>query len=184
MVPFNPMGHACFMRCFAALALAGLTLAACGGGEKPSKGLPAAPDTITITSDFADGATLPKRYTCKGAGTKPPLTWSGVPAGARELVLVVEDPDAEHFVHWTVLGMKPAQTRVPAGATETENSFGKRGWGAACPPNGDDPHHYVFALYAVDAPLGLGADASPDEVRSALEQHALARGELVGLFAT
>jgi phosphatidylethanolamine-binding protein (PEBP) family uncharacterized protein len=40
----------------------------------------------------------------------------------------------------------------------------------------------VFALYALDAPLGLDADASADEVRDAIARHALARGTLTGRF--
>jgi phosphatidylethanolamine-binding protein (PEBP) family uncharacterized protein len=40
----------------------------------------------------------------------------------------------------------------------------------------------VFALYATDAPLGLDKDASPDEVREALAEHAVARGTLTGRF--
>jgi Raf kinase inhibitor-like YbhB/YbcL family protein len=71
---------------------------------------------------------------------------------------------------------------VPGGAVETDNSFGKRGWAGPCPPEGDEPHRYVFALYATDAELGLGADASPDEVRSRLAAHSLARGRLTARF--
>ena len=34
---------------------------------------------------------IPTQYTCNGADTSPPLTWSGLPDGTRSLVLVVED---------------------------------------------------------------------------------------------
>ena len=37
-------------------------------------------------------------------------------------------------------------------------------------------------LYAADAPLGLGKNSSPDDVRGALSDHALARGTLTGRF--
>ena len=47
---------------------------------------------------------------------------------------------------------------------------------------GDSPHHYVFALYATDAPLGLSRDASIDDVTKAAGEHAVARGELTGTF--
>ena len=71
-------------------------------------------------------------------------SWSRVPRRTREIELIVEDPDAEHFVHWTVLRIPSMQRRVgegstPRGAVETDNSFGKRGWGAPCPPRGDKP---------------------------------------------
>jgi Raf kinase inhibitor-like YbhB/YbcL family protein len=71
---------------------------------------------------------------------------------------------------------------VPDDAIETDNSFGDRGWGGPCPPDGDPPHRYVFAVYALRAPLDLDESASPDEVRAALAQQALARGVLTGRF--
>jgi hypothetical protein len=163
-------------------------LAGCGGGDKPSQELPTAPAAVRLTSPaFRDGATIPTRFTCSGAGGSPPLAIAGVPHAARELALVVEDPDAGRFVHWTVLGIAPDTTAIragaaPPGSVETENSFGDRGWGAPCPPEGDDPHRYVFALYALRSKLGLGEDASPDDVSSALAGRALARGTLTGRF--
>ena len=173
----------------ARLALvAAVLLAGCGGGAKPSAPLPAAATTLKLTSPaFANGGTLPVRFTCSGKGVSPPLAWSGVPHGARELALVVEDPDAGRFVHWTVLGIAPssrgiAEVAVPHGVVQPANSFGDHGWGAACPPKGAGPHRYVFALYALRAPLGLGEGASPDGVRSAIAKQAIARGVLTARF--
>jgi len=86
-----------------------------------------------------------------------------------------------------VLGLPPAtrgisQGALPAGAVNGRNGFGKPGWGPPCPPKGDPAHHYVFALYATDAPLGLGASASIDEVHRAIEAHAISRGTLTGTY--
>ena len=176
-----------FRRLAWLLALACL-LAGCGGGKKASAPPPAAPAQITLSSPaFAANATIPTRYTCSGAGASPPLRWSGVPSGTRELTLVVEDPDAGNFVHWIVLRIPPATKEIPAGqppagSVETKNSFGKRGWGPPCPPKGKAAHHYVFALYATRAPLGLDAGASPDDVDKALQRTALARGTLTATF--
>ena len=170
------------------LLAAAALLPGCGGGDKPSEPLPQARARVALTSPaFADGATIPERYTCSGAGESPPLAWAGVPAAAKELALLVEDPDAGRFTHWTVLAIPPSDHGAPAGrpprgGVEAENSFGKDGWGGPCPPGGDDPHRYVFTLYALDAPLGLGAGASPDAVRRAIAAHALARGTLTGRF--
>ena len=159
-----------------------------GGGDKPSKPLPQAAPAVGIASGaFNNGATIPKRFTCSGAGVSPPLTFFDPPAATRQLALVVEDPDADRFLHWTVLGIPPDTPgfdagKAPRGTVQTENGFGDRGWGAPCPPEGDKPHRYVFALYALDAPLGLGDDASADEVRNAIAHHAIARGDWVGRF--
>ena len=143
---------------------------------------------MRLTSDaFTDGGTIPKRFTCSGSGVSPPLRWSEVPRGTREFELLVEDPDADRFVHWSVLGIPATVHRlveghVPAEAVETENGFGDKSWGGPCPPEGDEPHRYVFAVYAVGARLGLGDDASPDDVREAVADHALASGTLTGRF--
>lgn len=170
-------------------ALALLALAGCGGGEKLDKGLPATSARLTLTSAaFADGQPIPRQYTCSGQGDSPPLAWSAVPKGTREEALVVIDLDAGRFVHWSMWGIPPRVTAlesgaVPPGAIQGENTFGHDRWDGPCPPEGDDAHRYEFTLYALSAPLGLKAGASPGAVRGALGSKALASGRLVGTFA-
>lgn len=171
------------------LVLAAL-LAGCGGGEKPSEPLPSVAATLKLTSSaFADGATIPRRYTCDGADSSPPLVWTKPPKAARELALLVEDPDAPNgtFVHWTVYGIAPRTVVIdvnqpPADAEEGENSFGKRGYSGPCPPKGDEPHRYVFTIYALRSTLKLAPGAKPADVRKAIAERAIARGQLVGRF--
>ena len=168
---------------------AAVLLGGCGGGDKPSEPLPEASAQMNLSSNaFQSGGTIPKRFTCDGRDISPPLRWSEVPRGTRAFAVLVEDPDADRFVHWTVLGIPSALHRllegeVPPDAVETENGFGDEGWGGPCPPEGDGPHRYVFAVYAVDGPLGLDSDASPDDVRKAVAEHALGSGTLTGRFA-
>jgi Raf kinase inhibitor-like YbhB/YbcL family protein len=105
------------------------------------------------------------------------LRFGRVPKRTRELALLVQDPDANWFVHWAVLHIPPATRsldgRVPAGAVELKNDFGDRGWGAPCPPKGDKPHRYLFGLYALNARV---------DDRDALAKHAIAAGTLTGRF--
>jgi hypothetical protein len=50
---------------------------------------------IPLQSDaFADGQPIPVKYTADGANVSPPLRWSGLPSGTKELALIVDDPDA------------------------------------------------------------------------------------------
>jgi hypothetical protein len=165
-------------------ALAALLLAGCGSHEAATPARDGAPDTLGLSSSaFADGAPIPKEHSCDGTGTPPPLAWTGVPHGARELVLVVEDPDAPGgtFVHWTAFGIPAPATTMPADPAGGENSAGKRGWTPPCPPAGK-PHHYVFTLYALGRPSGLKPGASAKDVRAVLSKGALARGRLTGTY--
>ncbi len=65
---------------------------------------------LALTSTaFAEGASIPVQYTCEGKNLSPPLQWQGVPANARSLVLIVDDPDAPDpaapkltWVHWVL----------------------------------------------------------------------------------
>jgi Raf kinase inhibitor-like YbhB/YbcL family protein len=167
--------------------LAGVCVAAagCGGGhESATPPAPGVPASITLSSP-ALGATVPRRFTCDGAGTSPPLRWSGAPRAA-ELVLVVQDPDAPGgtFVHWTAFAIVArALGDIPAGARlrSGENSAGKTGWTPPCPPKGDKPHRYVFSLYALRRPSGLKPGASPGQVRAKLVR-ALARGRFTASY--
>jgi Raf kinase inhibitor-like YbhB/YbcL family protein len=174
------------VRAALAVAVAAALVAGCGGG-KDNALLPDAPAGIEVSSPaFKDGGTIPGRYSCSGAGVPPPLVFRKAPAKARELALVVEDLDAGNFIHWTVLAIPPnthALNGKPGpGLVETKNDFGDYGWGAPCPPEDDKPHRYVFALYALDAPLGLDKDASADDVHDAIAQHAISSGRFVGRF--
>ncbi|GIW05043.1 MAG: hypothetical protein KatS3mg059_1663 [Thermomicrobiales bacterium] len=123
-----------------------------------------------MSGAFADGQQIPVKYTCDAQDISPPLRWSGVPAEAQELVLVVDDPDAPSgiFTHWLVYGLPPRTTglpegvppgeTVPGGGRQGRNDFGRLGYGGPCPPSGS--HRYVFTVYALDAPLNLPPGAT------------------------
>ena len=156
-----------------------------GAGAPPSAGA----RTVQVRSPaFADSGTIPKRFTCSGEDVSPPLEWDRLPARTKEIAALVEDVDADGFAHWIVLGIPPrvdhfAEGSPPAGSVEAENGFGDQGWGGPCPPEGNSPHRYVFAVYALDQPLGLDAEASQRDVHDAIREHTLARGATVGRFA-
>jgi hypothetical protein len=149
-------------------------LAGCGGGEKiSSEDLPRAPAALRVSSPaFIDGSRLPVKYTCDGAGDEPAVRAGTVPASTKELVLVVSDPDAPGgtFVHVTRYGISPrGDGSVDHGGLEGVNSTGKTGWTPPCPPKGDDPHRYVWSVYALRDPSGLEAGAKPSEVTDTLD---------------
>jgi Raf kinase inhibitor-like YbhB/YbcL family protein len=157
-----------------------------GGGEKLKSTPPSAPRQLTVSSpDFPAGGAIPARFSCDGDGARPALRFGGVPSGAEELALVVVDPDAGGYVHWTVFGLAPAtrslgSTGLPAGAREGESSNGKEGWTPPCPPQGT--HRYEFRLYWLRRASGLDAGAKPDEVVEAVRSRAGGSGLLVGRY--
>jgi Raf kinase inhibitor-like YbhB/YbcL family protein len=172
------------MRRAAAVVL--VCLAGCGGGDKLKAPPPSAPRELTVTSpDFPADGPIPKRFTCDGDKARPALRFAGVPSGAAELALVVVDPDAGGFVHWTAYALAPGTrslsgTGLPAGAREGENSTGSTGWTPPCPPSGT--HRYEFRLYWLKAKSGLGAGAKPDAVVAAVRKSAGGSGLLVGHY--
>ena len=142
---------------------------------------------------FRDGGRLPTRFTCDGKGVSPPVRWSDVPDEARDLVLVVDDPDTPvgEFTHWTVwnLPFEPVYGRgkilegnVAAGMEEGRNDLGTRGWAPACPPDGDGPHRYIFTLHALDEVLDLPDGAPPAAVRAGVTATSIGQARLSATY--
>lgn len=144
---------------------------------------------LQLTSDaFQNGQPIPVQYSCDGADQSPALQWGEPPQGTKSFALVVDDPDAPSgtFRHWGVYDI-PASARSIGGGqrigTEVTNDFGKPGYGGPCPPKGHGVHHYHFKLFALDVDrLEVGANAKIADVEKAAQDHALARGELVGTY--
>jgi hypothetical protein len=153
--------------------------------------------SLTIRSAaFDHNGSIPTRYTGDGEDLSPPLTWSDLPENARELALIMDDPDAptpEPWVHWVIYKIPatattlpenvpaPATVSEPAGAVQGKNSWGNIGYGGPAPPRGP-VHHYHFKLFALDAALEASSGLTKTQLLSAMEGHVLAWGELVGTY--
>ncbi|UCC48867.1 MAG: YbhB/YbcL family Raf kinase inhibitor-like protein [Gemmatimonadota bacterium] len=150
--------------------------------------------SIKLTSSaFEDGGSIPAQYTCEGKDISPPLDWTGVPAEAKSLALICDDPDAPvgTWVHWVLYDVSPKFSALPEaiptsevtpeGAKQGVNDFRRSGYGGPCPPPGK-PHRYFFKLYALDIEPGLPAGATKADLLRAMEGHILAEGQLVGLY--
>jgi Raf kinase inhibitor-like YbhB/YbcL family protein len=154
---------------------------------------------LTITSPaFSDGGEIPRVHTCDAEDTAPELRWSGVPAGAKSLALILDDPDAPDpgapkmtYVHWVLYDIPPTATGTPAGAGSAEaralgaregtNDWKRRGYGGPCPPIGR--HRYFFKLHALDRVLGDLGDGTKLEVEAAMRGHILEQATLMGTYA-
>lgn len=139
------------------------------------------------SSAFEHNQSIPSKYTCDGENVSPPLAISDVPAGAKGLLLIVDDPDAPRgdWVHWTVWNIKPdtagiGEGTVPSGAIQGMTDFGRIGWGGPCPPGGT--HRYQFKLYALDTELSLSSSARKSDIEQAMQGHILEQTILIGLY--
>jgi len=151
---------------------------------------------IIASSAFAEGAGIPVRHTCEGEDLSPPLVFAGVPAGARSLALIVDDPDAPDpkapkmvYVHWVLHDLPPATpglaegvapAALPAGTRQGVNDWRRTGYGGPCPPTGR--HRYYFKLYALDAVLGDLGKPSKAKLLEAMKGHVLAEAQLMGTY--
>lgn len=153
------------------------------------------PQLLHVSSTaFEPGAPMPNRFAGRGVGSNvsPPLAWRGVPEGAAELALIVEDPDAplpRPFVHAVVAGIPPGWSGLPEGAIGADAtlrvgraSLGQRGYLGPRPVSGHGPHSYLFQVVAVDQLMELSAGFTKRDLIAAMSGHAMARGRLDGTF--
>lgn len=150
---------------------------------------------------FENDQPIPKRHSKEGENISPPLAWNGVPLGARELVLLCEDPDApkrpnqDHpFIHWVAYhiphdtvslpeGITTVEpTKLPPGAVQGMNSSGEEGYMGPMPPVGHGTHRYFFKLFAVDVKLQLPPRLTWRKVEDAMQGHILETAELLGTY--
>lgn len=151
---------------------------------------------IIESPSFAHDCLIPARHTCDGPNVSPPLTWAGVPAGAKSLALIVDDPDAPDpaapkmtWVHWVLyniptnasgLAAGVAVKALPAGTLLGVNDWQRADYGGPCPPVGR--HRYFFKLYALDNVLPDLKHPAKAVLEKAMQGHVLARSELIGLY--
>jgi Raf kinase inhibitor-like YbhB/YbcL family protein len=161
-----------------------------------------AANALTLTSpDVKPGARIADEqvfsgFGCTGSNVSPALNWSGAPKGTKSFALSVYDPDAptgSGFWHWVVFNIPanvtslpkgagdPKSDAAPKGAVQSRTDFGTPGYGGPCPPKGDKPHRYQFAIFALDTDkLDTDENSSPAFVGFNVHFHTLAKATLTG----
>jgi Raf kinase inhibitor-like YbhB/YbcL family protein len=191
------------MRAWMAVSLA-VGLVACGGPKAgPPKAVaietmkPPSPTPLVIhTSAFSPGGRLQLRQSAYGDNLSPSIGWGANP-NAKAYALVVEDPDTKGprpYVHWMIWNIPADVTTLPDSlpgeaephavpdAVQGRNDAGTIGWFGPRPPSGSGLHHYHFQVFALDAPLTIGANANLAALEAAMKGHVVAQGELVGVY--
>jgi Raf kinase inhibitor-like YbhB/YbcL family protein len=148
--------------------------------------------TIDVTSpSFTDGSAIPQKHGGKGVGdnVSPALQWTGVPADAKQLVLIMDDLDVpmpKPLMH-TIAVLAPdlgglAEGELKPGTTGVRliKAFGDAYVGPA-PIPGHGPHHYRFQVFALDERVGDDV-ADNKALLATIAGHVTARGALTGTY--
>jgi Raf kinase inhibitor-like YbhB/YbcL family protein len=178
----------------------GVTLAqdkGTGGGGGGGRG-PAVPGMALSSPDFQDGGIIPDKFT-QAAGAdapSPKLEWTNVPMGTMSFVLIMHDPDnaskkgPEDTLHWMVFNIPGTAHELagnqPLDPKLSDGSIQARGIRVGYFGPGNQAinpyHHYTWELYALDATLPLGPDASRADVMSGMAGHVVGKAVLEARF--
>ena len=140
---------------------------------------------------FQNGGEIPRKYGYKKENINPPIIIKEVPAQAKSLVLIMDDPDARGavgkiWVHWIVWNIDPGvreinENSIPPNSIQGKTDFGEMAYGGPAPP--DKEHTYIFKLFALDKKLNITPGSTKSEVEAAIKGHILAETKLEGKYA-
>lgn len=152
------------------------------------------------SSSYKDNGIIPERYATTavagGKNTSPQFSWSDIPERTKSFVLANIDihPVASNWVHWIVINIPGNVTslgencsgtgKLPAGAIELDNTYGRKGYGGPQPPKGTGNHEYVTTLYALDTDkVKLSGEVPEKRLLKEIGPHILARAVHTGYFS-
>jgi Raf kinase inhibitor-like YbhB/YbcL family protein len=170
---------------------------ASAGGQRGGGGGPAM--TLT-TAAFADGGSIPVKYTQAGDQVSPSLIWNNAPANTAGFVLHMHDMEVarnrttDDQLHWLVWNIPGSATGLPEGVPQGAqlpdgsrqvSASGPMYRGPGAPANGP-MHHYTFEIFALDAKIDVPPAADAFETRTnvmkAIQGHILGKAVYMGLF--
>lgn len=139
---------------------------------------------MKITSPaFGHNKFIPAKFSGEADDVNPALVIEDIPAGAKSLALIVDDPDAPagNWVHWVVYDIavvsRIEENSIPG--KQGLNTAGNRPYHGPYPPSG--VHRYFFKIYALDIKIekdGLDKGA----LEKLMHGHILGKAELIGLY--
>lgn len=168
--------------------------------ERAQAALNAVGHTIIVESSMMrTGAIMPRDYSPDGRNLSPPISWTNLPAGTRQIVVICQDHGAGNpppWVHWLIYNIPATATGLPegvpfdpavpmpeeiAGAVHGNNGWGLPMWRGPAPPLGN-LNHYHFLVLALDAELDLPPGMTRAQVLRAIEGHVIGQGDLVPIY--
>jgi Raf kinase inhibitor-like YbhB/YbcL family protein len=191
------------------------TAAAQEGGRGGRGGGPPAPMKINIPG-FPDGGVIPVKYANVNAPTgsvSPAIEWSGVPASAVTIALILHDADvasrpsastlpgasSDDTLLWaifnipaTAMGLPenvPHDVKLDDGSVQIKYTDGVPRLAIGVTgyfgpsPPPGAPHHYIFDFFALDTKLDPGINSREDLVK-AISGHVRAKGVYFGTYTS
>jgi Raf kinase inhibitor-like YbhB/YbcL family protein len=127
------------------------------------------------SSSFNDSEYIPKKYTKYGMDITPPLSINDFPNSTKSFVLIMDDFDADNFVHWLVWNIPANDTGFFENETITYpqglNDFDEIGYGGPKPPSKSGVHNYRFILYALNVKdIDLKKGSTRGELESLIDE--------------
>ncbi len=146
-----------------------------------------------LSPAFENGAMIPTKYTCDGADISIPLIFKNIPAEAKSIAIIMDDPDAPMgvFVHWVIYDIPatleglsegiPNEPVLEHGIKQGINDFRRIGYGGPCPPNG--AHRYFIKAYALDRVLQAEPGLTKHQLLTLIQPFILDSAVLMGIYA-
>lgn len=129
--------------------------------------------TLTSPAVTSQGA-LPAAYTCEGAGTSPPLTWTPARKGTKGYALVMDHvpPEGGYHWYWLMWGIPAKSLALSANVTKIGflggNSVNSSiGYAPPC-SKGPGTKTYTITVYALSGTPKLPKKSSASVTRDSL----------------
>ncbi len=185
------------MKAMVSVAM-GVALLLTGGAAKDLRGQ-ASTTFIVESPTMTTGRFMPRDYSPDGRNLSPPLSWSALPFGTRQLAVIAQDYGAGRpppWVHWIIYNIPGDAQGLPegipfdvdhpmpveiTGAVQGNNGWGLAAYRGPAPPVGS-VHHYHFAVFALDEALDLPPGLDRGELLEAIEGHVIGQGDMVTLY--
>jgi len=147
---------------------------------------------VVLSPAFKADGDIPFENTQYKGNVFPGLSWTPGPVGTKSYVVIMQDGDAmvrgAPILHWTMANIPAATVALdagmsapPGGASNGPNIRGAaQAYMGPRPPAGPK-HRYHFQVFALDTTLPAEALADYASLTTAMKDHVLANGEIIGL---
>lgn len=141
---------------------------------------------LSISSPaFAEGGSIPAKYTRAGGNISPPLEIRGLPPKTVSYVLLMDDPDGEArvSVHWLAANLPASATNIAEGKLPKEAIMGANSWERLKyegPQPTEKSHRYFIRVYALDVVLDLRKGFKREDFITLIGGHLLGTAQTMG----